>query len=37
MLFGFKHLIILIGGVHNNGGTPLRKNHAGIDYTYDET
>jgi hypothetical protein len=24
-------------GVHNNGGTPFRKNHAGIDYTYDET
>jgi hypothetical protein len=25
-----------IGGIHNNGGTPLRKNHAGIGYTYDE-
>ena len=25
------------GGVHNNNGTPLRKNHAGIGYTYDET
>jgi hypothetical protein len=25
------------GGVHDNGGTPLRKNHAGIGYTYDET
>jgi hypothetical protein len=25
-----------IGGVHNNNGTPLRKNHAGIGYTYDE-
>lgn len=25
------------GGVHNNGGTPFRKNHAGIGYTYDET
>jgi hypothetical protein len=25
-----------IGGVHNNGGTPLRKNHAGIGYTYNE-
>jgi hypothetical protein len=25
-----------IGGVNNNGGTPLRKNHAGIGYTYDE-
>jgi hypothetical protein len=24
------------GGVHNNSGTPLRKNHAGIGYTYDE-
>ncbi len=24
------------GGVHNNGGTPLRKNHAGIGYIYDE-
>ena len=24
------------GGVHNNGGTPFRKNHAGIGFTYDE-
>jgi hypothetical protein len=24
------------GGVHSSGGTPLRKNHAGISYTYDE-
>ena len=24
------------GGVHDNGGTPFRKNHAGIGYTYDE-
>ena len=24
------------GGVHTLGGTPLRKNHAGIGYTYDE-
>ena len=24
------------GGVHDNGGTPLRKNFAGIGYTYDE-
>ena len=24
------------GGVHNLDGTPLRKNHAGIGYTYDE-
>ena len=25
------------GGVHANGGTPLRKNYAGIGYTYDKT
>ena len=25
-----------LGGVHSSGGTPLRKNHAGIGYTYDE-
>jgi hypothetical protein len=25
------------GGVHNNGGTSFRKNHAGICYAYDET
>ena len=25
-----------IGGVHKLGGTPLRKNHAAIGYTYDE-
>lgn len=25
------------GGVHANGGTPLRKNYAGIGYTYDAT
>jgi len=25
------------GGVHSSGGTALRKNHAGIGYTYDET
>ena len=24
-----------VGGVHNNGGTPFRKNYAGIGYTYD--
>jgi len=24
------------GGIHNNGGTPFRKNHASIGYTYDE-
>jgi len=23
------------GGVHRNGGTPFRKNYAGIGYTYD--
>jgi len=25
------------GGVHTNGGTPFRKNYAGIGYTYDES
>ena len=25
------------GGVHKLGGTPLRKNYAGIGYTYDRT
>jgi hypothetical protein len=25
-----------VGGVHNNSGTPFRKNFAGIGYTYDE-
>lgn len=24
------------GGVHENGGTPFRKNYAGIGFTYDE-
>lgn len=24
------------GGVHSNGGTPLRKNYAGFGYSYDE-
>ena len=24
------------GGVHNKNGTPLRKNHAGIGYIYDQ-
>jgi hypothetical protein len=24
------------GGVHANGGTPLRKNYAGVGFTYDE-
>jgi hypothetical protein len=23
------------GGIHLNGGTPLRKNYAGVGYTYD--
>ena len=26
-----------LGGVHATGGTPLRKNYAGIGYTYDQT
>jgi len=26
-----------IGGVHQLGGTPFRKNYAGIGYTYDAT
>ena len=25
------------GGVHANGGTPLRKNYAGVGFTYDAT
>jgi len=25
------------GGVHTLGGTPLRKNYAGVGYAYDET
>ncbi len=25
------------GGVHLNGGTPFRKNYAGVGYTYDQT
>ena len=25
------------GGQHKNGGTPLRKNYAGIGFTYDRT
>jgi hypothetical protein len=25
------------GGAHKTGGTPLRKNYAGIGYTYDKT
>ena len=27
----------MVGGVHKLGGTPFRKNHAGIGYTYDQT
>jgi len=26
-----------LGGVHSAGGTPLRKNFAGVGYTYDAT
>jgi hypothetical protein len=26
-----------ISGVHNNGGTPFRKNYAGVGFKYDET
>jgi hypothetical protein len=26
-----------LGGVHQEGGVPLRKNFAGIGFTYDET
>lgn len=26
-----------LGGVHSTGGTPLRKNYAGVGYTYDES
>ncbi len=26
-----------IGGTHKNGGTPFRKNYAGIGFTYDYT
>ena len=25
------------GGVHSEGGTPLRKNYAGVGFTYDST
>lgn len=25
------------GGVHTNGGTPLRKNYAGVGFIYDKT
>ena len=26
-----------IGGIHTTGGTPFRKNYAGVGYTYDPT
>jgi len=26
-----------LGGQHNSGGTPYRKNYAGLGYSYDET
>lgn len=26
-----------VGGTHQNGGTPFRKNYAGIGFTYDAT
>ena len=33
----WKHTsYITVGGIHNNGGIPLRKNYAGIGFTYDE-
>jgi hypothetical protein len=37
MLIGKKTSYNTIKGVHLLGGTPFRKNHAGIGYTYDET
>ena len=27
----------MIGGVHVDGGTPFRKNYAGVGFTYDES
>ncbi len=35
-MFGNKHLIIQ-KQENINGGTPFRKNYAGIGYTYDQT
>jgi hypothetical protein len=35
-LFGFTTSYNTHGGVHTKGGIPLRKNFAGIGYTYDE-
>lgn len=26
-----------LGGIHSNGGTPFRKNYAGVGYTFDES
>ena len=26
-----------LGGIHSEGGTPLRKNYAGVGFTYDAT
>jgi hypothetical protein len=35
-MYGLKLLIILMVEFTQNGGIPLRKNYAGIGYTYDE-
>ena len=32
---GCRHYYNTIGGTHTLGGTPLRKNYAGIGFTYD--
>ena len=32
----FKTSYNTVGGVHSNGGTPFRKNYAGIGFTFDE-
>ena len=34
---GFQTSYNTHGGVHATGGTPLRKNYAGIGFTYDRT
>jgi hypothetical protein len=34
--FANELLLIHIGGVHAIGGTPFRKNYAGVGYTYDQ-
>jgi len=36
-VLGFRLVIIQHGGQHLLGGTPLRKNYAGLGYTYDST